>query len=82
MRQIDSFFPFRIALAKILAVVLGTALVGLEAAPGFAWDDDRQSYASNRPQNFQNQFKPEKNFPLASRMGQMGSSLDLALFNR
>ena len=68
MRRIGFFFPFRIALTKILAVVLGMALVGLEAAPGLAWDDDRRSYVSNRPQNFQNQYKPEKNLPLASRM--------------
>jgi hypothetical protein len=54
--------------SKILSLCLSLALVTSEIAPAFAWDDDRNSFTSNRPQNFQNQYKPERNFSLSSQM--------------
>ncbi len=54
--------------SKILSLALSLALVVSETAPAFAWDDDRNSFTSNRPQNFQNQYKPERNFSLSSQM--------------
>lgn len=54
--------------SRILSLGLSLALVTSEIAPAFAWDDDRNSFTSNRPQNFQNQYKPERNFSLSSQM--------------
>ena len=54
--------------SRILSLGLSLALVTSEIAPAFAWDDDRNSLTSNRPQNFQNQYKPERNFSLSSQM--------------
>ncbi|MBL0058529.1 MAG: hypothetical protein IPP35_05375 [Elusimicrobia bacterium] len=58
----------RLALTKSFALSLCLALVSLEAAPAFARNEDRYAYTPSRAQDFQNGYKPPKNFSLTSQL--------------
>jgi hypothetical protein len=70
MRRVCGFDTLSAHLVrKSLSLSLSVTLGVLPMAPAFAREDERYSYsASNRYQDYQNQYKPEKNYSASSQL--------------
>ena len=81
MRRVCGFDTLSAHLVrKSLSLSLSVALGVLPMAPAFGRDDDRYSYtANNRYQDFQNQYKPQKNYSLTSQLDRQIQTQNTAL---
>jgi hypothetical protein len=81
MRRVCGFDTLSAHLVqKSLSLSLSVALGVLPMAPAFARDDDRYSYsANNRYHDFQNQYKPQKNYSLTSQLDRQIQTQNTAL---